>query len=232
MQAIYKPIRNTANTRHTESLNYFYFTDEASRHTHTQTQKKRKRGLPFRAGPGRPARSGLIVAKMAPNFGCRAHTVVEPLSPNTPRTTPRKVRRATGFHKPSPLFPQHSSRSAASLSASPTTDTDSRRGTSALDPLPLHTLLTLLVPSLTTLCRSSEAPPPSLVKNSRTTLCGSFSSSKTLAQPCAVPSPLQKLSHNPVRFLLLSKRALPRLHPSLGGDRVHTVSFVVIWMAW
>ena len=58
-------------TRHTDSLNYFYFTDEASQHTHKPNEKKKGTSLLCR--PGRPARSGRIAAKMAPALAA-AHT--------------------------------------------------------------------------------------------------------------------------------------------------------------
>ena len=57
--------KTTANYRHTENLNYFYFNGRGlTTHTHTQTQNKRnKKGTSLPCRPGRPARSGLIVAK-------------------------------------------------------------------------------------------------------------------------------------------------------------------------
>jgi len=49
--------------------------------THTPKPKGKKKGTSLLCRPGRPARSGRIVARMAPNFGCRAHSVVRQLSP-------------------------------------------------------------------------------------------------------------------------------------------------------
>jgi len=73
-----------------------------------------------------------------------AHTPSSISSSEPSSNNPSKGPSSNRFsYTHSPLFPQHSSRSAASLSASPSTDTDSRRGTSALDPLPLHTLRSL-----------------------------------------------------------------------------------------
>ena len=71
--------------------------------THTQTQRKEKGTSLFRR-PGRPAGSGRIVAKMAPNFGCRAHSVVQQLSPTAFRTTLSKGPSSNRFsHTPSPF---------------------------------------------------------------------------------------------------------------------------------
>jgi len=135
--------RNTSNTRHTESLNYSYLKDEASRHTHTQTKGKEKGDFPFCAVSAGPLGRALSWQKWRPTLAA-AHTPSSISSSEPSSNNPSKGPSSNRFsYTHSPLFPQHSSRSAASLSASPSTDTDSRRGTSALDPLPLHTLRSL-----------------------------------------------------------------------------------------
>jgi len=93
-------------------------------HTHAQkpSEKEMKiKGLPFLSSRQARVRAVIVARKWRPTLAA-AHTPSSNLSLLTPRTTPRKVRRATGFHKPSNgLY----------------------CNTSGLEPLPPHTLLTL-----------------------------------------------------------------------------------------
>jgi len=89
-----KQLPRTTGTRTTYSNSTL--ADEAS-HTHTHKNPERKekeRRTSLVAGPGRPARSGLIVVRMAPDLAT-AHPRSSDQLPPTLLEQPRTLRRAT-----------------------------------------------------------------------------------------------------------------------------------------